>query len=118
MEADRISMVFFRNAGTVCLVAAAAAFIAALIMFFAFDIPTIFKVRKRLSAQVPLRTNVRTVIRKDSAREIHFQIVRKIIITDSDETIDLRDIFGRQDRGREVDNERHSGSSLCSGDAP
>ena len=111
MEADRISMEFFRNAGMVCLIAATAAFIAALIMFFNFDIPAIIKIRTGLAAQAALHTNVPAVGKPDPVQDIPFQIVRKIIITESDEAIDLQDIFDRQDMVGEACDEKQKKDS-------
>ena len=102
-----MSMEFFGNAGAVCLIAAAAAFILAMIMFFAFDIPTIVKNRKGLAVQAALHASVRTGGKKETVQEVPFRIVRKIIITDSDDDIDLPDIFNRQDPAWEVGNEKH-----------
>lgn len=106
METDRINMEFFRNAGMICLIAAAAAFITALIMFFTFDIPAIIKIRTGFAAQSPLHTNVRTVWKPDPEQEIPFQIVREIIVTESDEDVDLQDLFCRQDSVWEERNEK------------
>lgn len=106
MEADRINMEFFRNAGMVCLIIAAAAFITALIMFFTFDIPAIIKIRTGFAAQSPLHANVRTAGNPDPVQEIPFQIVREIIVTESDEDIDLQDLFCSQDSVWEERNEK------------
>lgn len=102
-----MGMEFFRNAGAVCLIAAAAASILAMIMFFAFDIPAIVKSRKGLAVQAALQASVRTAGKKGTVQEVPFRIVRKILITDSDDVIDLRDIFSRQDPVWEVGNEKH-----------
>lgn len=93
MGADPINMEFFRNAGTVCLVVAAAAFLAAVGMYFAFDIPAIFRIRNGLAAGSSMRINACSAGYDGSVPDIPFRIVRTIIITDTDETIDLQDLF-------------------------
>lgn len=101
-----MSMEFFRNAGLICLLTGAAAWIAAMIMFFTFDIPSIVKSRKGLAAQTALHTDVRTGGKKETAGEVPFRIVRKVLITDCDEAIDLQEVFDRQDLVWEVGHEK------------
>lgn len=102
-----MGMEFFGLAGGLCLIAAAAAFIIAVIMFFTFDIPTIVKCRTGLAYKAYQYTNVLTAKKMEAAEEVPFRIVRKILITDSDETIDLREVFGEQELEWEVGNEKH-----------
>lgn len=93
MGAEQISMVFFRNAGMVCLIVAAAAFLTALYMFFAFDIPAVFKIRTGQAAGASLHVHSCSKGEKEAAAGTSFRIVRMIMITDTDENIDLQDIF-------------------------
>ena len=94
MGADQINMDLFRNAGTACLIVAAAAFITALGMFFAFDIPSIFRIRTGPAAGAFPHTKSCSKGKRESTADFSFRIVRTIIITDTDESIDLQDLFG------------------------
>lgn len=84
------SMEFLEKAGGVCLLAAAAAFLIALVMFFMFDIRTIFMIRTGLARQAVLLAGAKTEIKKDERKKTQVRIVRKIIITETDEIIPLR----------------------------
>lgn len=54
MDDYEISMMFFQNAGRICFAAATVAFIIAVILFFMFDIRTIFMIRSGLVRQAAL----------------------------------------------------------------
>lgn len=95
MGADQINMALFRNAGTACLIVAAAAFLTALGMFFAFDIPSIFRIRTGPAAGVSLHMKSCSKRKRGSEADLSFRIVRTIIITDAEESIDLQDLFER-----------------------
>lgn len=88
------SMDFLEKAGGVCLLAAAAAFLIALVMFFMFDIRTIFLIRTGLARQAVLLSGAKTEIKKDEKKDerkkTEVRIVRRIIVTDTDEIIPLR----------------------------
>lgn len=84
------SMEFLEKAGGVCLLAAAAAFLIALVMFFMFDIRTIFLIRTGLARQAVLLSGAKTEIKKDDRKKTEVRIVRRIIVTDTDEIIPLR----------------------------
>lgn len=84
------SMEFLEKAGGVCLLAAVAAFLIALVMFFMFDIRTIFMIRTGLARQAVLLAGAKTEIKKDERKKTQVRIVRKIIITETDEIIPLR----------------------------
>lgn len=91
MQIDWSSMIFFRNASYVCLTVAAIAMLAALIMFFVFDIRTIFMIRIGMAGNAAMRMKTCTVKEKKTEQEISFRLVRKIVITDADVLIDPQD---------------------------
>lgn len=91
MSRDQINMAVFRNASFACLTLAAAAFIVALVMFFLFDIRTIFMIRNRMGKAAFIPMNQYTEGDHDPAQEFSFRIVRKVIITDTDGEIVLQD---------------------------
>lgn len=96
MVTDQVSMDFFRDAGTICMIAAAAAAMTAGSMFFAFDIPGIFRIRTGPGADCALRSRACSAGRGSSLRQVPFRIVRTVMITDSDEKIDLENLFDRK----------------------
>ena len=71
------NMEFFLQASRVCFVIAAVAFMAALILFFHFDIRTVFLIRTGRAGQKP-----------DS---IHFRVIREMILVHTDESIPLQE---------------------------
>ncbi len=77
MEAYRSSMEFFLQASRICFVIAAIAFMTALVLFFHFDIRTVFLIRTGRAGQKP-----------DS---IHFRVIREMIVVHTDESIPLQE---------------------------
>jgi hypothetical protein len=68
-------MELFLQASRVCFVIAAIAFTAALILFFLFDIRTVFLIRTGRAGQMK--------------EGIHFRVIREMIIVHTDEVIPL-----------------------------
>jgi hypothetical protein len=68
-------MEFFLLASRICFVIAAIAFMTALVLFFTFDIRTIFLIRTGRAGQM--------------TDAIHFRVIREMIVVHTDETIPL-----------------------------
>lgn len=83
MKEYQMDMLFFHHACRVSLVIAAAALAVAVILYFVFDIRTIFLIRTGLAKRRALLTDL--CEEEEEVRDLRFRIVKRMIITDSKE---------------------------------